>query len=141
VGEFHPFTSSVVDTVPQGQLPASREPIFEDQRRALLALRARLHGDVAQAADDALAGSLETSSASPDAADRALETVEQDIALSLLGSVSVTLDRIDAALKRIDDGGYGRCVACKREIPAARLEAIPYADCCVHCAARRERAG
>lgn len=116
-------------------------PRLEIQRQALVALRARLRGNVVQTADAALSGSIETAGASPDTADRASETVEQDLALGLLGSVAGTLDQIEVALERIEDGGYGRCAECETRIPAARLEAIPYATCCVECAARRERAG
>lgn len=44
------------------------------------------------------------------------------------------LASVDAALRRIDDGTYGRCTACGRMIPAERLEAIPWAATCVGCA-------
>lgn len=37
---------------------------------------------------------------------------------------------IDDALRRIDDGSWGRCVVCGREIDAERLEARPQADRC-----------
>ncbi len=114
---------------------------LEIHRQALVALRERLRGNVVQTADAALSSSIETASASPDTADRASETVEQDLALGLLGSAAGRLDQIDAALERIEDGSYGRCAECETEIPAARLEAIPYATCCVECAAQRERAG
>jgi DnaK suppressor protein len=113
---------------------------LESQRQSLLALRARLRGDVVERADAALARSVETTSASPDSADLASETIEQDLAMLLLGSTVGTLDQIEAAFERIEDGSYGRCAECQTRIPSARLEAIPYATCCVECAARRERA-
>jgi len=115
-------------------------PSVKGQRRALLALRARLRGNAAQTADTALSGcGVETTCASPDTADRASEIAEQDLAVSLLGSVTGTLEQIEAALQRIEDGNYGRCMECDTRIPAARLEAIAYATCCVQCAARQER--
>ncbi len=40
-------------------------------------------------------------------------------------------DEIEAALGRIDDGTYGRCVNCGRPIAAERLEAVPYATLCI----------
>jgi YteA family regulatory protein len=40
---------------------------------------------------------------------------------------------IKDALDRIDEGTYGICARCGREIPAERLEAIPYAKNCVDC--------
>jgi DnaK suppressor protein len=109
---------------------------LENQRHALLSLRASLRG----IAEASLAGSAETTSASPDSADLASEIIEQDVAVSLLGNAADTLDQIESALQRIEDGCYGRCAECQTRIPSARLEAIPYATCCVECASRRERA-
>jgi len=115
-------------------------PRVENQRHALVALRARLLGNVAQTANAALSGcGIEATCASPDTADRASEVFEQDLAISLLGSANGTLEQIEAALRHIDDGSYGRCVECGTRIPTARLEAVPYATCCVQCAARQER--
>jgi len=105
-----------------------------------LALRARLQGDVTEAADSALSGcGIESTCSSPDTADRAGEIIEQDTALSLLGNATRRLEQIEAALQSIADGSYGRCVQCNARIPAERLEAVPYATCCVQCAARLER--
>ncbi|MBP2703430.1 TraR/DksA C4-type zinc finger protein [Microbispora sp. RL4-1S] len=44
-----------------------------------------------------------------------------------------------AALRRLDDGGYGRCVDCGRPVPEGRLEARPEAARCVQCQSRAER--
>ena len=41
---------------------------------------------------------------------------------------------VDAALDRVAAGKYGVCVVCGRAIPAARLEARPFATTCVGCA-------
>ena len=41
---------------------------------------------------------------------------------------------IDAALKRVNEGEYGYCLACGEEIVAARLELDPVAAVCVTCA-------
>ena len=38
------------------------------------------------------------------------------------------------ALGRIDDGTYGTCAHCGTEIPAERLEVLPYAKLCIKCA-------
>ena len=35
------------------------------------------------------------------------------------------------ALRRIEDGAYGKCAACGRQIEAARLEAITWAPYCL----------
>ena len=41
------------------------------------------------------------------------------------------------ALEKLDEDTYGRCDVCGREIPAGRLEALPWAVLCVEDAARR----
>ncbi len=44
------------------------------------------------------------------------------------------LVRIEAALKRLDDGDYGYCLECGEEIAAKRLEIDPAAALCITCA-------
>jgi DnaK suppressor protein len=44
---------------------------------------------------------------------------------------SQTLAQVQDALHRIEDGTYGKCIACGRQIEAARLEAIPWALYCL----------
>lgn len=43
------------------------------------------------------------------------------------------LDRITAALKRLDQGNFGKCISCKQEIGEERLECNPEAELCIHC--------
>ncbi|HKJ21200.1 MAG TPA: TraR/DksA C4-type zinc finger protein [Woeseiaceae bacterium] len=49
-----------------------------------------------------------------------------------------TLRRIDAALKRIDDGDYGYCLKCDEEINPKRLEFDPTVTLCIECANKAE---
>ncbi|MFN3130506.1 TraR/DksA family transcriptional regulator [Roseibium sp.] len=44
------------------------------------------------------------------------------------------IQRIEAALKRLDDGEYGYCVDCGEDIAAKRLEVDPAAAFCIRCA-------
>lgn len=44
-----------------------------------------------------------------------------------------SLRDIDSALKRIEDGSYGFCKYCKKEINPKRLIARPVASACVEC--------
>jgi DnaK suppressor protein len=44
-----------------------------------------------------------------------------------------------AALARIEDGSYGRCVDCGNPVPELRLEARPATARCVPCQAKRDR--
>ncbi len=64
--------------------------------------------------------------------------IQQAIDYQLLEMKSETLSRIEAALERIDDGTYGDCVECEREIAEARLMALPFAARCRPCEERRE---
>jgi len=41
---------------------------------------------------------------------------------------------IEAALRRIDEGTYGKCLSCGKPISPGRLKALPEADRCVDCA-------
>lgn len=60
---------------------------------------------------------------------------ENDDVLNALGDeATVTVRLIDRALARIEDGSYGICEVCGEEIPAGRLDAIPFATTCVKCA-------
>ena len=65
--------------------------------------------------------------------------VDQEIDDSLMENAERQLAEIDAALARIDQGTYGICESCGREIAPERLEALPYATECIDCR-RRERA-
>jgi RNA polymerase-binding transcription factor DksA len=47
-------------------------------------------------------------------------------------------DRVQAALDRIDNGTYGRCVDCGMPLPDERLEARPEAERCVADQSKRE---
>lgn len=44
-----------------------------------------------------------------------------------------TLEDIDGALKRIEDGSYGVCKYCRQQINAKRLMARPVASSCIAC--------
>lgn len=54
--------------------------------------------------------------------------------LRVLSSAKQVLAEIDAALVRLDEGGYGFCVGCTEPILAERLLAVPYTRHCVPCA-------
>jgi DnaK suppressor protein len=64
--------------------------------------------------------------------------VQEDIELELAQMKRETLNRIDAALDRLNQGRYGRCIECGDDIPAARLRALPFAVRCLDCEDARE---
>jgi DnaK suppressor protein len=117
---------------------------MKEFKERLLLLRARLRGDVNQMADAALkkdrSGNNSDSSSMPiHMADIGSDNFEQEFTLSLMQSEGSTLDAIETALERIEDGVYGECEECGARIPKTRLKAIPYATMCVKCASRAEQ--
>lgn len=70
---------------------------------------------------------------SPDDAELAAHSVEQDVATWTVNLRFETLREIDGALNRLDDGGYGTCESCGESIASNRLKAIPWARFCVAC--------
>jgi DnaK suppressor protein len=108
-------------------------------RERLLALRARLQGDMTQMEDNALnKDHSNTTTMHNDMAEVGTGNFDQEFTLSLLGSEKDALDQIEAAIARIEEGRYGRCETCGGKIPKTRLAAIPYAALCVRCASKQE---
>lgn len=66
------------------------------------------------------------------------EVYAQELNATLLENEAHIRDEALAALDRIDAGTFGMCEACGKAIPAARLDALPYARHCVGCAAATE---
>jgi DnaK suppressor protein len=116
----------------------------EVYRERLVVLRARLRGDVTQLADAALKkrrteANGDLSSMPIHMADLGSDNYEQEFTLSLMESEGVTLEKIEAALDRIEEGTYGQCEECGAKIPKTRLNAIPFALMCVKCASQNEQ--
>jgi DnaK suppressor protein len=65
-----------------------------------------------------------------DEADTAVSSEDTDTALYESGIEYQTLKDVRDALRRIENGTYGRCVDCGREIAPARLEAVPWTPYC-----------
>ncbi|MCL4191409.1 MAG: TraR/DksA family transcriptional regulator [Thermoguttaceae bacterium] len=113
-------------------------------RDQLLAMRARLRGDVSNLADAALKrrrneASGDLSSMPIHMADLGSDNFEQEFTLSLMASEGDTLSKVEAALERCEEGTYGECEECGAKIPKQRLDAIPFATMCVKCAALSEK--
>ncbi len=68
-------------------------------------------------------------------ADDATEVFTRERNLALRDNARELLAQVDAALQRLDDGTYGVCARCGREISTERLEALPSATLCITCQA------
>lgn len=115
------------------------KPDIELYREKLLALRARLRGDMMQMEDNALSKDHSKTTSTPnDLVELGADIFDQEITFRMVGSGKNALDQIDGALARIESGSYGRCEECGVKIPKPRLEAVPYTALCVRCASREE---
>lgn len=70
-------------------------------------------------------------------ADVATAMHDRELDYGLAENEQQLLSEIDAALQRIDDGTYGTCSNCGKEIQPERLEALPWAQLCIDCAKAR----
>ena len=116
-----------------------KKPELKVYKERLLQLRARLRGDVSAMAESALREANQDHSAMPlHMADIGSDNFEQEFTLSLMANEEDTLNRIESALERIEEGHYGLCEECETTIPKTRLNAIPYTPFCVRCAAKMQ---
>lgn len=67
-------------------------------------------------------------------ADYGTEVFEQEKEVGLRRDFEAVIQRIDAALARMDEGTYGLCLNCGRPIDPERLKALPYAEYDIECA-------
>src|SRR5687767_5214263 len=74
-------------------------------------------------------------------ADSGTDNFDRDFALSLLSSDQDAIYEIEEALKRIERGTYGTCEITGKQIPRARLEAIPWTRFTVEAQAQLEKEG
>jgi DnaK suppressor protein len=63
---------------------------------------------------------------------------EREQLSALLSAAATRLAELDAALRRVTDGSYGRCFRCRDAIPAGRLLARPETTTCIACASSRQ---
>ena len=109
-------------------------------RERLLALRARLRGDVTQMEDSALNKDHNKTTSMPNhMAELGSDNFDRELTLSLLGSENDALDQIEAAIERIEDGSYGYCEETGEPISLKRLEARPIATLSIEAQERHER--
>ncbi len=76
-----------------------------------------------------------------DEADHIQASEQREMGLMSRERLVERIERLTAALKRVEDGTYGTCVECGKPIGQARLKAIPEAVTCVTCQETIERGG
>src|SRR5919204_2293362 len=106
------------------------ETTYASHRAQLAAERDRVTGQLRELGVD-------RSSFDEGFADSGQVTAERGEVQALAGTLRETLQDIDDALAKIEQGTYGQCEACGGPIAEARLEAMPAARLCITCASKR----
>jgi DnaK suppressor protein len=82
---------------------------------------------------DLQAGKDATDEESDDLVDRANNAYNRELMFSLSDNERTTLLLVESALRRMENGAYGVCANCGKQIGGARLEAVPWARFCIDC--------
>jgi len=73
-----------------------------------------------------------------DPLDQVRLSTDRDMAVETLNQQARSIHEIRSALDRIEQGSYGLCERCEEQIPAKRLDALPWARLCVKCQSATE---
>jgi DnaK suppressor protein len=105
-------------------------------RKILLEQRNQLLGNAAKA----LQGEIQID---PDDFPDEIDTASSEINLAITGRLRERerglINKIDAALEKIEEGEYGTCESCGEDIDIKRLEARPVAELCIDCKSEQEK--
>jgi DnaK suppressor protein len=130
----------VTVTLPEGYKPNTKEPYMNERqseyfRRRLLEWREELLRE----SRETLNHLKEENWHEPDIADRATIETEAGVELRSRNRYLKLIEKIDAALRRIEIGEYGYCEETGEPIGLKRLEARPIATLCIEAQERHER--
>jgi len=114
-----------------------RERLEEDLRTAVGRLR-QLGGAVAV---EEVPGAIGDNSPYADEVDEIQANERREIGFATRELLVDRVNRLSAALERLNSGDYGTCIECEEAISPARLRALPEVQTCVRCQDRIERMG
>ena len=108
--------------------------ILEERRREIMSeVQGRMRDVRAEGASSAVQGVL-------DAAESSELDIQDEIEFALIQMKAETLNKIEEALHRLEEGTFGYCFECGEEISERRLRALPFAVRCKDCEEARETA-
>lgn len=110
------------------QLEKFKSLLGEKRRRLLEQAHETLENEMVLSADDRF-----------DEVDQASSEYMQAFSFRLRGRERHLLNKIELALRKIDDGTYGVCEECEEPISTKRLEARPEAPLCIQCKEAQEK--
>ncbi|MFO7564406.1 MAG: TraR/DksA C4-type zinc finger protein [Enhygromyxa sp.] len=110
------------------QLEHFKSLLSEKRRRLLEQAHETLENEMVLSADDRF-----------DEVDQASSEYMQAFSFRLRGRERHLLNKIELALRKIDEGSYGECEECEEPISTKRLEARPEAPLCIQCKEAQEK--
>ena len=125
--------STVVAETPTRARYAELKRILEDRRREIT-------NEVQGKIRDVRAEASDKDHDVVDPGETAEVDIQEDIEFALIQMKAETLNKINEALSRLEEGVYGNCFECGEEIAEARLRALPFAVRCKDCEEARENA-
>ena len=126
--------------IPDGYTPSDKEEFMNPLQLAYF--RKKLldwKNELISGASDTILGLSEETLQKPDAADRAQLEADASILLRARDRERKLISKINAALRRIDDGSYGYCQETDEPINLKRLEARPIASLSLDAQEKHER--
>ncbi len=126
--------------LPDDYRPAEDEPFMNE--RQLEYFRRKLinwKNELLEESRDTIEGLQDSTRAIPDVADRASEETDRALELRTRDRQRKLVAKIDAALRRIDEGEYGYCEVTGEPISLKRLDARPIATMSLEAQERHER--
>ncbi|MFA5146082.1 MAG: TraR/DksA C4-type zinc finger protein [Candidatus Omnitrophota bacterium] len=112
-------------------------------KELLLKEREKISGQLSHLTEDTLNKSQRDASGdlsgySYHMADMASDDYEREFSLGRASDEQKVLFFIDEALKRVEEGTYGMCLQCGKNIAKKRLTALPYTELCIVCQEAKE---
>jgi len=107
--------------------------MLDDRRREL---QAEVQGKMRDVRSEGTWGSKQSEVF--DAVESSEADIQDDIEFALIQMKSETLNKVNDALMRLEQGDYGNCFDCGEEIAEKRLRALPFAVRCKDCEEARE---
>ena len=108
--------------------------MLDERRREL---QAAVQGKMRGAREEGLGGKLNEVL---DAVESAEADIQEELEFALVQMKSETLNKVNDALTRLEQGSYGNCFECGEEIAEKRLRALPFAVRCKDCEESKETA-
>jgi DnaK suppressor protein len=128
------------DVLEKDYVPSEKEPFMNEKQ--LSYFKAKLHNwkeDILRESKETISHLQDENHVLPDVADRASSETDRSLELRTRDRQRKLISKIDAALKRIDDGSYGYCEETGDPISLKRLDARPIATLSIEAQERHEK--